>query len=97
MSLAFGPFYTSLRVSKHLLLHCANVTFLLVQSRVFFFVGIPSPYLLAAPDPQALSKVLLFALPPLSTPAETWLHSVQPTALTESSLTGTVVTPTGMC
>lgn len=55
-------------VSKHLLLHCANVTFLLVQSHAFFFVGVTSPSLLAAPHAQGLSKVLLFALPPRSTP-----------------------------
>lgn len=77
------------RVSKHLLLHCANVTFLLEQSRVFFFVGIASPYLLAAPRTQALSKAPLFAPPPLATPTQMWLHSVSPRCWAESSLRGT--------
>ena len=81
---------------KHLLLHCANVTFLLVQSRVFFFAGITSPHLLAAPCTQALSKVPLLPLPTTLHPNRNMAPFCQPTVpgrkLTQRHA---LVTPTG--
>lgn len=64
--------------SRHLLLCCANVTFLLVQRNVLFFVGImrPRASLAGCPHTETLSKVLLFASLPLSTPAGRQLHAV---------------------
>lgn len=54
---------------RHLSLHCANVTFLLVPSHVFSCVRIRSPYWrLPRPRPETPSKVLLFPPHALSSP-----------------------------
>lgn len=79
-ALALRPPLTPLHVSRHPLLLCANVTFLLVQSHVFFLVGVPRPHWLAAPHAQALSKALLFALPTALRPHRHAAPCHQPTA-----------------
>ena len=54
-----------------------------------FLCGNNEPLLAGWPLYSVLSKEPLFALPQLSTPAETWLHSISPQRSAESTLRGT--------
>lgn len=53
-----------------------------------FLCGNNEPLLAGCPLYSVLSKEPLFALPQLSTPTETWLHSISPQRSAESSLRG---------